>query len=72
MSDIQHVIRIIAHVVQALVAILFLYVMWKWSRPKKEPSIPKEQLEAAEACAELISRTEKEALDCILTNRYYK
>jgi hypothetical protein len=72
MSDMQHVIRIIAHVVQALAMLIFLFLMWRWSRPQKKTEIPKGQAEAAERCVMLRNQLEKSHLEATLNRRFYK
>ncbi|EBR9160892.1 hypothetical protein D5791_22900 [Salmonella enterica subsp. enterica] len=44
MSDMHHVIRIIAHVVQAIAMLIFLFLMWRWSRPQKNQKSQKSKL----------------------------
>lgn len=72
MTDTQHIIRIIAHVIQVLTAVVFLLLMWKWSRPKKKLEMPKEQAEAAERCVKLRNQIEKNHLESTLSIGYYK
>lgn len=72
MSDMYYVIRIIAHVVQALAMLIFLFLMWRWSRPQKKPEIPKEQAEAVERCVKLRNQLEKNHLEATISSRYYK
>lgn len=72
MSDMYHLIRIIIHVVQALAMMIFLFLMWNWSRSQKKSEIPKEQSEAAESCVKLRHQLEQKHLEEILNNRFYK
>jgi len=72
MSDMQHVIRIVAHLVQSVAMLIFFCLMWKLSRPQKKKEIPKEQAEAAERCEMLRNQLEKKHLEDTLNSRYYK
>lgn len=72
MTDTQHVISIIAHVIQAIAMLIFLFLMWRWSRPQKKPEIPKEQAEAVERCVNLRNQLEKNHQESTLSSRYYK
>ncbi|MBX9031207.1 hypothetical protein HCH06_17755 [Enterobacter ludwigii] len=72
MNDMQHLVRIIAHVVQDIAMLIFLFLIWKWSRPQKKAEIPKEQAEAAERCVMLRNQLEKKHLEDTLNSRYYK
>lgn len=72
MTDTQHVISIIAHAIQALVAVIFLFLMWRLSRPHKKSEMPKEQAEAVERCVKLRNQLEKNHLESTLSIGYYK
>lgn len=72
MDDLNHVIRIVAHLVQAFAALAFLFLMWKWSRPEKKCTPPREQVEAAERCLSLRNKLEKEHLESVINNGYYR
>lgn len=72
MTDTQHIIRIIAHVIQAIAMLTFIFLMWRWSRPQKKAEMPKEQAEAVERCVKLRNQLEKNHLESTLNSRYYK
>ena len=72
MSDMHHVISIIAHVVQTLASVAFLFLMWKWSRPQGKSEKPKEQADAAERCMNLRNQLEEKHLEETLNCRYCK
>lgn len=46
MSDTEHIIRIVLHMIQAVVALAFLLCMWKWSRSPKLTALNKTQEDA--------------------------
>lgn len=72
MSETQHIVRIVFHLVQVCAALTLAFLMWKLSRTSNRTSIPKEQVDAVERCIALQKELEKRHLDSALECRYYK
>ncbi|CAM8136506.1 hypothetical protein [Enterobacter sp. NFIX58] len=65
MSDTEHIVSIILHIIQAIAAVIFLIVMWKWSRKPKAVKPNKMQEAAAIEEMERQYRLTKKSLEAI-------
>lgn len=63
MTDALHVVRIIANLLQLVAVLAFIFMLWKWSKPKKKIQVSCEQQEAADKCAALLLKLEKENME---------
>ncbi|EOC1307534.1 hypothetical protein ACXYXE_004127 [Cronobacter dublinensis] len=60
MTDSQHIISILFHIIQAIIALAFLFFMWKWSRKPKMTS--EEEHQAIKQQNELADELERQLI----------
>ena len=60
MTDSQHIISILLHIIQAIIALFFLFFMWKWSR--KTMMTRKEERQAIKQRNELAAELERQLI----------
>ena len=65
MSDAEHIVSIVLHIIQSIAAVAFLVAMWKWSRNPMDVKKNKAQEEAAIAEIERQYRLTKKSLEAI-------